>query len=520
MPFTSTLPLSGVPYLDRKLQKVHDTFYQKGLLFFDEYMEGEEKLLMNKRGFEVSFIFYSVLTHYLSVDIWDNFTLLNCDRTKPYWRIHHKLIVQGIRNYGETASDTDFLQQFERRRNRFIAECVSVSDNHLIKNIVSLTYFYFHKPCDFNAPLLDALSQEQFWKENKNVGDAADLIHAVKAVFKELEEITTIKEELVGEETSPFTEPTWRDVKTDPVKQPTVTGINQHPLGKSVAVVTFDDGSEAFVSIKYFTGTNPAFLNHNNQLQSGWYIKHGWIMSPDSQKMSGGLTDIPLMATGLAPHPESDKVVIVTFDNGQRAIASTTEHFKDDCAVFLDRSNNLLPEWTIINDWIAPVPKPISSGTPSVIPLTVTPVKNVNPLDSLRAAQLSAAFIELYAAEYGMKKAEVIYNKVRFSSKMAKYIDHLKTQKLDPGVDGFLAILNSIPYFIFSKGETLCMGALIAINKWLEVVEYTPFMPSEERLHQIVRATILKTEATKMHISGSNFFDKYFALLKEQMQES
>ena len=129
------------------------------------------------------------------------------------------------------------------------------------------------------------------------------------------------------------------------------------------------------------------------------------------------------------------------------------------------------------------------------------------------AEDLIEIFANFYTEEYGTKKMREILEKVCYSPKLLKFIDMLRTQRLSPGRDGFITIVNTIPYFLFSKGETLCVGTLIAIQKWIIETKDDGFRLSDEQIHQIVLETIFKAEKTKMHLSGRNFFDIYYSKL-------
>lgn len=137
-----------------------------------------------------------------------------------------------------------------------------------------------------------------------------------------------------------------------------------------------------------------------------------------------------------------------------------------------------------------------------------------------RAEELIAIFIDFFIEEYGAKKSREIVDKIYYSPKILKFINTLRTDKLSPGTDGFINIVNSIPYFLFSKGETLCMGALVAIQKWLNESADDTFRISDEHIHNFVTETIFKADKTKIHLSGSNFFDKYYKRIENIINEN
>lgn len=129
--------------------------------------------------------------------------------------------------------------------------------------------------------------------------------------------------------------------------------------------------------------------------------------------------------------------------------------------------------------------------------------------------QLIAIFIDFYIEEYGAKKARKILDKVNYSPKILRFIGKLRNENLHPGIDGFITITNTVPYFLFSKGETLCMGTLIAIQKWLNESVLDINQLNDNQIHKIVTGTILKSAGTKTNINGEHFFDRYYRKLEE-----
>jgi hypothetical protein len=130
-------------------------------------------------------------------------------------------------------------------------------------------------------------------------------------------------------------------------------------------------------------------------------------------------------------------------------------------------------------------------------------------------------YLGLYNQEYGNKKGLEVLSKIQFSNKTQEFIAKLRYEKLNPGVDGFINLVNTIPYFLFSKGETLCYGTLVAIHQWIEQSSEDAFKIRYDIIHSIVVETIFKSEKTKFHISNKiTFFEKYYLLLEEVLNKS
>ena len=82
-------------------------------------------------------------------------------------------------------------------------------------------------------------------------------------------------------------------------------------------------------------------------------------------------------------------------------------------------------------------------------------------------------------------------------------------------------MVNSIPYFLFSKGETLGYGALFAIQSWIALSSNDVFQLDSDIIHRIIIETIFLAKSTKYDLSGKpTFFDKYSNLLENLLNNS
>lgn len=124
-------------------------------------------------------------------------------------------------------------------------------------------------------------------------------------------------------------------------------------------------------------------------------------------------------------------------------------------------------------------------------------------------------YIGLYNQDFGNQKGLEILNKVNSSTKISEFVNKLLLEKLSPGKKGFITIVNSAPYFFFSKGETLAYGALFAIQQWLEKSSSDSNQLSTAEVYEIILDTIYSASKTKINLSGKlSFFEKYFNLLE------
>jgi len=71
-----------------------------------------------------------------------------------------------------------------------------------------------------------------------------------------------------------------------------------------------------------------------------------------------------------------------------------------------------------------------------------------------------------FLIDYGRIKYDKVYNKVHSSEKISKLILLSKESRLTPLAKDFLYTINSIPFFIFSKSDTIALGSLLSLERW------------------------------------------------------
>ncbi len=90
--------------------------------------------------------------------------------------------------------------------------------------------------------------------------------------------------------------------------------------------------------------------------------------------------------------------------------------------------------------------------------------------------------ISAYIREFGDSKFKTVLDKVMTSNKISGLISTVKYKEVAPGSKDFLYCLNEIPYFIFSRGQTQALAALIALQRWNEEVNSQQFLLNDEGL--------------------------------------
>jgi len=79
---------------------------------------------------------------------------------------------------------------------------------------------------------------------------------------------------------------------------------------------------------------------------------------------------------------------------------------------------------------------------------------------------LSTQFMEQYQYEYGEKKIIEIIHNVENNEKIQQYLNNILNNDLKPTAKELEVLMNTISYFMFSKEETLCLGALATFVLW------------------------------------------------------
>lgn len=113
-------------------------------------------------------------------------------------------------------------------------------------------------------------------------------------------------------------------------------------------------------------------------------------------------------------------------------------------------------------------------------------------------------FIESYLIEYKKSFGEIKFNKilekVQNSEKIKRLIIHTLVNRLTITPTVILATLNELPYFMFSKAETLATGAILVLIWWVTEVNETIYIATDEELKNIAYFIIKRCNNLKIHI--------------------
>lgn len=109
-------------------------------------------------------------------------------------------------------------------------------------------------------------------------------------------------------------------------------------------------------------------------------------------------------------------------------------------------------------------------------------------------------FAQKYSDEFGTSKFNNIYGKVSKSKKVERLIKNAERKNLVPNQKDYLHCLNEIPYFIFSKAETLALGGLFAMAKWNDECNQVNQLANDQQMLQIGLGIISECGEIKMNL--------------------
>lgn len=104
---------------------------------------------------------------------------------------------------------------------------------------------------------------------------------------------------------------------------------------------------------------------------------------------------------------------------------------------------------------------------------------------------IKKSFKDEYKQLYGQVKYDKVRQRVENSKKINRLIESSITERKFLGADSILTHLHSIPYFIFSSGQTVLLAAILVFEKWDYEVNTKFFMLNEirkkEELQKMIR---------------------------------
>lgn len=128
---------------------------------------------------------------------------------------------------------------------------------------------------------------------------------------------------------------------------------------------------------------------------------------------------------------------------------------------------------------------------------------------------LSTQFMELYQYEYGEKKIIEIIHNVENNERIQQYLNNILNNDLKPTAKELEILMNTVSYFMFSKEETLCLGALATFilwrNRWMIKNNIWDVLEQEEIDNTLIEICVQLIDNCKVNKYNklNNFFIRF-----------
>lgn len=126
-------------------------------------------------------------------------------------------------------------------------------------------------------------------------------------------------------------------------------------------------------------------------------------------------------------------------------------------------------------------------------------------------------FLKRYVNDFGEVKAREVLMKVNSSKKINALLDKIYFANVTPTSMDIIATLNAISYFVFSKGETLCLGSLTTVRLWFESVDKDNSSTSAEMFSKLAADIIYGCNRTKFN-RADNLFTRFYNDLESNIK--
>ena len=109
-------------------------------------------------------------------------------------------------------------------------------------------------------------------------------------------------------------------------------------------------------------------------------------------------------------------------------------------------------------------------------------------------------FRENYIREYGERKYRKVLSKIHSSKKIGNLIHQSQIKQLSPNKNDFLYCLNEVPFFMFSKADTLAIGAVLALELWHNTLNQDYYYLDEYNLNRVFEGIIIDCDKIKLNL--------------------
>jgi hypothetical protein len=127
--------------------------------------------------------------------------------------------------------------------------------------------------------------------------------------------------------------------------------------------------------------------------------------------------------------------------------------------------------------------------------------------------KLFEEFAQQYIIEYGNTKFEKVASIVKSSDKIDSYINTVIINSSSPNADDLQCVMNSHTFFMWSKEETLCLGALGVILRWSGSI-YDGYSKEQDELETRAMAKLIDKCSRLKYNQVNSFFDRFYRRLR------
>jgi hypothetical protein len=127
--------------------------------------------------------------------------------------------------------------------------------------------------------------------------------------------------------------------------------------------------------------------------------------------------------------------------------------------------------------------------------------------------KLFEEFAQQYIIEYGNTKFEKVAAIVKSSDKIESYINTVIINSSAPNADDLQYVMNSHSFFMWSKEETICLGALGVILRWSGSI-YDGYSQEQDEIETRVMARLIDKCSRLKYNQFNSFFDRYYRRLR------
>lgn len=129
------------------------------------------------------------------------------------------------------------------------------------------------------------------------------------------------------------------------------------------------------------------------------------------------------------------------------------------------------------------------------------------------AQQLFEEFANQYIIEFGYSKFEKVAEIVKSSDNIRTYVDNVIDNFSVPNTENLQYVINSHSFFLWSKEETVCLGAMSIILMWSDS-NYEIYNKEQSMMETKMMAKLIDKCSRLKYNQFNSFFDRFYRRLR------